>query len=350
MKVIVPCCGRSTRYPMDVPKWMLPAHNGRPMLALALEGLAVPHTDVVVTILEEHETRHDVTSGLEKALGPVRVVRLTEPTRSQAETVARTLEALALDEPFLIKDSDNTFALADVAQEHNFVCVDSLNNHDLINPRNKSYVQVDHQDIITNIREKVVVSDLFSVGGYFFTSPKAFLTHYERLMGSRAPWQGECYISDVIGSMILEGTPFKARRIARYQDWGTVHDWRRALLTRKTYFVLLDGFLFERGSHFFRPGFSEVKPHAESVAALKSLLERGHTVTYLSIRPRELAELTERQIREAGLPPAQIMYECPVSAWVLLTAPHQTLPFQTSQALELVPEDPHLEPKIRGEA
>jgi dTDP-glucose pyrophosphorylase len=350
MKVIVPCCGRSTRYPMDVPKWMLPAHNGQPMLAMALEGIAVPREDIVVTILQEHEDRHEVTRGLEKALGAVRVVRLSEPTRSQAETVARTLEALALDEPFLIKDSDNTFALTEVGQDCNFVCVDSLNNHDLINPRNKSYVQVDHQDIITNIREKVVVSDLFSVGGYFFTSPPAFRAHYERLMGNRAPWQGECYISDVIGSMILEGTPFKARRISRYQDWGTVQDWRRALLTRKTYFVLLDGFLFERGSHFFRPHFSEVRPQAESVAVVKGLLEQGHTVRYLSIRPRELATLTETQIREAGLPPAEVMYECPVSAWVLLTAPHQTLPFQTSRALELAPDDPHLEPKLRGEA
>lgn len=350
MKVIVPCCGRSTRYPMDVPKWMLPAHDGRPMLALALHGLAVASADIVVTILAEHEARHGVANGIREALGDVRVVRLEEPTASQAETVARTLEILALDEPFLVKDSDNTFRLDDLDRGHNFVCVDSLNHHDLINPRNKSYVQVDHQDVVINIREKVVVSDLFSVGGYFFTSPAAFLAHYERLAASRAPWSQECYISDVIGAMILEGIPFKARRIEGYQDWGTVQDWRRAMLGRKTCFVLLDGYLFERGSRFFRPRFEEAVPRPGAVVAMTNLVEHGHTVIYLSIRPAQLARLTERQIRDAGLPPAQVVYDCPVSAWALLTAPHPTLPFHTCEALELDPDDPHLEAKIRGEA
>ena len=30
MKVILPCCGRSSRFPNQPPKWMLPAHDGQP--------------------------------------------------------------------------------------------------------------------------------------------------------------------------------------------------------------------------------------------------------------------------------------------------------------------------------
>ena len=36
MKVIVPCCGSSSRFPGQPPKWTLPAHDGRPMLCLAV--------------------------------------------------------------------------------------------------------------------------------------------------------------------------------------------------------------------------------------------------------------------------------------------------------------------------
>lgn len=350
MKVIVPCGGRSSRYPNMPPKWMLPSHDRRPMLSLAVSGLAVSHEDLVVTILREHEQQYKVRQGLEAVFGyPVRVVVLDEPTQSQPETVARTLEALALDEPILIKDSDNLFQLDDIEQEYNYVCVDSLNNFDSINPRNKSYLTVDHQDIITNIREKVVISDLFSVGGYYFAQSQQFLDYFNRLYDDAASWQKEFYVSDIIGAMILEGIPFKARTINAYQDWGTVHEWRHALLSRKVYYVLIDGFLFERGFEFFTPYFSDVKPNPEAVELVKAVLKRGHSLVYLTIRPEKFAALTTEQLQAAGLPTGPVVYDCPNAPWVMLTAPHATLPFQTSDAMELHVDDPNLQEKVLGD-
>jgi len=350
MKVIVPCGGRSSRYPNQPPKWMLPAHDGRPMLALAVSGIRVEKHDLIVTILREHEDKYRVRQGLETAFGqPIHVVVLEEPTRSQPETVAKTLEAVGLAEPFLVKDSDNTFVVDDVRQDTNYVCVDSLNNYDQINPRNKSYLQVDHKGLVTNIREKVVISDLFSVGGYSFLHPDQFLECYRRLSKQTAEWQRELYISDIIGAMILEGIPFRARQIKGYQDWGTITEWRRALLSRKTYFVALDGFVFERGSEHFHPAFANVKPNAAAVDSLKELAQRGHSLIYLSIRPASLADVTARQLADAGLPASQVVYNCPISPWTVLTAPDPTLPFQTSHALELQPDDPNLSSKLAFE-
>src|SRR5262249_46063785 len=160
-----------------------------------------------------------------------------EKTKSQSETVARTVEQMGLDEPFFVKDSDGVFHLDDLLQEDNYVCVDSLNNFDSINPRNKSYLQVDHKGIVTNIREKVVISDLFNVGGYYFSAPAQFLEFYERLSRDKAAWNREIYLSDVIGAMILEGIPFRARQTTGFKDWGTVREWRRALLAQKAFFV-----------------------------------------------------------------------------------------------------------------
>lgn len=350
MKVIVPCCGRSSRFPNQPPKWMLPAHDGRPMLTLAVSSIKVAKEDLVVTILREHEEKYKVQKGLEAAFGyPIKLVIVEEPTRSQPETVAKTIEALQLDEPFLVKDSDNMFALDELSHETNYVCVDSLNNYDSINPRNKSYLQVDHKGVVTNIREKVVISDLFSVGGYGFHRADQYMEYYHRLSKNVAEWQRELYTSDIIGAMILDGIPFRARQITGYQDWGTVTEWRRALLSRGAYFALLDGFVFERGSEHFSPGFAEVKPHAEAVEAIQELVKRGHTMIYLSIRPAALAALTEKQLADAALPPGKIVFGCPIASWTLLTAPHPTLPFQTSHAIEQPPDDPNLLEKIIGE-
>lgn len=343
MKVIVPCCGLSSRFPGQPPKWTLPAHDGRPMICQAIAGLEMSLDDLVVTILHEHEEQYSVMAGLATAFDrPVQVVCLPERTRSQSETVARTLEALELREPFFVKDSDGTFNLDGLSQEDNYVCVDSLNNFDSINPRNKSYLQVDHKGQVTNIREKVVISDLFNVGGYYFTDPERFLEYYRQLSADKANWNREIYLSDVIGAMILDGVPFRARQTTGFKDWGTVREWRRALLGQKAFFVLLDGFLFERGSSHFKPRFADVRPHAEAVAAVKSLAAAGHKIVYLSIRPAELADVTARQLAAAELPAGEVLWNCPIAKWVLLTAPHATLPFVTCAAFELNPDDVNL--------
>lgn len=339
MKVIVPCCGASSRFPGQPPKWTLPAHDGRPMLCLAVSGLKFPLDELVITILREHEEQFDIAAGLASAFGrPVHTVILDQATRSQSETVARTLAALDLDEPFLVKDSDGYFAIDDLSQDYNYVCVDSLNNFDAINPRNKSYLQVDHRGIVINIREKVVISDLFNVGGYYFQSPKSFLEFYERLSHDKAAWNREIYLSDVIGAMILDGIPFQSRRTTGYEDWGTIREWRRALLSKRTYLVVLDGFALERGSAYFRPTFAEAKPHPQAVEALQALVRQGHTLIYLSIRPESLTELTRQQMAAAGLPEGTIVWNCPIAKWSLVTAPHPTLPFTTSEASEIAPD------------
>jgi hypothetical protein len=330
---------------------MLPAYDGRPMIRHAVAGLAADVDDLIVTILAEHEAMFHVTEGLRRAFGrPVRTCVLPEPTRSQSDTVAQTLRAEGLDEPFLVKDSDNTFVLDEIVQPDDYVCVDSLNNYESINPRNKSYLQVDHKGTVTNIREKVVISDLFNVGGYYFSSPRRFLEYYEPLAANTAQWNREIFLSDVIGAMILDGVPFRARTITGYRDWGTIREWKRALLDRKAYFVLLDGFVFERGSEFFRPRFEEVRPHAEAIRVLASLASAGHQIVYLSIRPAGLAELTRTQLREANAPAGQFVFDCPIAKWMLLAAPHATLPFRTVEALEASPDDVNLAELLSGDS
>lgn len=349
MKVIVPCCGSSSRFPGQPPKWTLPAHDGRPMICHAISGLELSLDDLVVSILQDHEDKYNVVAGLEAAFGrPVHVAILKEPTRSQSETVARTIEHIQLDEPFLVKDSDGFFKLDALEQEDNYVCVDSLNNFDSINPRNKSYLQIDHKNIVTNIREKVVISDLFNVGGYFFTDPGLFLEYYQKLSRD-ANWNREIYLSDVIGAMILEGVPFVARRTTGFQDWGTVREWRRALLAQKAYFVLLDGFVFERGSQFFSPRFQDVQPNPNAVEAVKACADKGHKVVYLSIRPQAFESLTNEQLAAAGLPSGPVLWNCPIAKWVMLTSPHPTLPFLTSQAIEIHPDEANLLETIDGD-
>ncbi len=341
MKVIIPCCGSSSRFPDLPPKWMLPDHTGRPMIQEAISLLEVNESDIIVTALSEHERKFQIVRGLKKSLGEdIRVVLLDEKTTSQSETVYKTLEVTGLNEPFLVKDSDNCFKISDLKSDENYVCYDSLNNHSLINPRNKSYLQMDGQGTIINIKEKLVISDTFSVGGYHFADPAYFKETYLKLHNLTAVDLKELYLSDVILSMLMEGALFKGNPVTAYQDWGTVQDWKRFLLSKKTYFVALDGYIFERGSDYFEPTFENAKPYETSVTNIKNLIDLGHKVILMSIRPGKYAQLTNKHLAELGLGNLAVVYDCPLSKWELITPPYQGIGFRTCDSHEIDPLAP----------
>lgn len=345
--VIVPCCGRSSRFPDLPPKWMLPGLDGRPMLAMAVEGLDVAPTNLAILVLQEHVDNFDAATGIKEALGSdVTVEVLDEPTSSQAETVAVGVHRLKPSGEFLVKDSDNYFEIDLDDGAGDSVAVDSLNNHDMINPRNKSYLVTDHNGLVTNIREKEVISDLFSVGGYQFASAHVFCSYYDRLSQRQALDSSELYLSDIISAMSLDGVPFGVRHVRGYQDWGTVVEWQRYLEHASTLFVSLDGFVFERGSKYFTPRFEDVKPHIEAIEALNEAVAHGQRIHYLSIRDSALSALTKSQLMNADAPDGEVTYGCPLNGWTLLTAPHATLPVKTGQALEVNPNDPNVGPKL----
>ena len=338
MKVIIPCCGSSSRFPDLPPKWMLPDHSGQPMIAEAVSLLAVDPKDIIVTALAEHEQKFQVVRGLRKALGDdIQVVLLDEKTRSQSETVYKTVMSLGLTEAFLVKDSDNCFKIDKIDSDCSYVCYDSLNNHSLINPRNKSYLQLDGHGTIINIKEKQVISDTFSVGGYYFSDPELFIQTYLKLNQPGSIDQSELYLSDIILSMLVDGVPFKGNPVTAYQDWGTVQDWKRFLLSKRTYFVALDGYLFERGSEYFEPTFENAIPFTKSIDNIRSLQELGHAVILLSIRSQQYAEMTAQRLAGLGLDGIPVVYNCPLSKWELITPPYQGIAFRTCDSHELDP-------------
>ncbi len=81
---------------------------------------------------------------------------------------------------YFIKDSDG-FYRCDV-EERNQVAYFDLNDMDDINARTKSYVDLDVNDVVTNIVEKKVISSTFSSGGYGLqmrkSSAKTFRKNY----------------------------------------------------------------------------------------------------------------------------------------------------------------------------
>lgn len=335
MITIIPCAGRSSRFPNLPPKWTLPAPDGKPMLFHAADGVRDVTTRLIITVLREDAERYGVERALEGLGSDTELMVLERPTASQPATVARTIEALNISEQLLIKDCDNRFTLQQSTEPKkdsggNFVCVSSLQDQERITPGNKSYVCFDSAGVVTTIREKEVISDTFCVGGYGFGSGRAFLQSFYKLQAA-LPETRELHISDVIGQMLLEGASFVGAPVEGYRDWGTLSAWRDEIEGAETIFVELDGYLFTHGSEHFSPTFDEVTANPESINRLQKELRAGKQIVYLSIRPEYLAAMTRQHLAALGLPTEPIIFGCRQAPWTLLAAHHHVMPTERAR-------------------
>ena len=234
MEIIVPCAGRSSRFPGVRPKYLLTDYSGKMMVENAVKNY-IGKFNITIIILKEHDEEYGSKKKLLEAFGDnVKVVVLDNETSGPAETVYKGIvEAKIPDNsPVLVKDCDSFY---DAKLENgNVIYIGKLSKHPRIRTVSaKSYTVTNNQGIITTVVEKKIVSDNFCVGGYQFESSKIFKDAFENINTS-----GEIFISHIIDYMINKNHIFIESEVENFVDVGVLEDWRE-YNNRPTYFLSL---------------------------------------------------------------------------------------------------------------
>lgn len=223
--LIVPVAADKPEYSEQLPYLFSPGSDGVFLCVKSILGLNIEAFDAIYfTVLRKHVERFDIDTLLKLqfrrlGLNKAKVVILDQPTETQAETIVCTIEKENIKDAIFIKDADGYFS-AEILPE-NGVAVFPLEELDIVDPRNKSYVAVDDMHYVTNIIEKKIVSHLFNAGGYCFESVNDFMVAYKTLKG-----YGKIYLSHLIYSMLLEKFSFRPIEVRDYVDWGTAELYR----------------------------------------------------------------------------------------------------------------------------
>ena len=336
--LIVPMAGRSTRFPNMRPKWML-SHpmSHRMMVTEAISGLNLDFFDNIYFIcLQQHEDKYSFMKGFVAELDDAglraksNIVLLPEQTDSQSETVYTFLSGYDLDGFIFIKDSDG-FYRCDV-EERNQVAYFDLNDMDDINARTKSYVDLDVNDVVTNIVEKKVISSTFSSGGYGFADAKEFCKTFEKLQDM----DGECYISHIIFEMMLSGSTFYGTKTTDFKDWGTLDAWNKYKSQYKCLFVDIDGTLITNSSHHFPPYIGSGEPIENNIDFLAELHEQGKTKIILTTsRPEKYRQLTVMELQTKGVPYDELVMSLPHCQRVIINDFARSNPYPSCKAINI---------------
>ena len=311
--------------------------TNRMMVTEAISGLNLDFFDNIYFLcLQEHEDKYSFMKGFVAELDDAglraksNIVLLPEQTDSQSETVYTFLSGYELDGFIFIKDSDG-FYRCDV-EERNQVAYFDLNDMDDINARTKSYVDLDVNDVVTNIVEKKVISSTFSSGGYGFADAKEFCKTFEKLQDM----DGECYISHIIFEMMLSGSTFYGTKTTDFKDWGTLDAWNKYKSQYKCLFVDIDGTLITNSSHHFPPYVGSGEPIENNIDYLAELHEQGKAKIVLTTsRPERLRQITIMELQTKGIPYDELVMGLPHCQRVIINDFARSNPYPSCKAINI---------------
>lgn len=209
MDIIIPCCGESTRYPGETPKWAY-RKSSNSMLQMSVMGVR-GYDRLFVVHLKKH--RKFLQNAVPK---DAILIELPEQTGNQCETVYKSLQYID-STSFVIKDCDNYVDI-----DLNEINTDFVGHYPLgkmlwMHVSNKSYLKISPDGNLDEMVEKQVISTNFGVGVYGIKDRSQFCKLYM-----------ECkhkYFSSVMNDINHSGKIVKCIEVKKYIDWGTIHDW-----------------------------------------------------------------------------------------------------------------------------
>jgi hypothetical protein len=309
--LLLPCAGKSTRYPGTRPKWMLTLPQGD--LALARAAASVPagaYERIIVAVRAEHEAKYQARGLLGRVFGPdVTVLVLDRDTRGPADTVAEMLRRGHVGGPFAVKDADSFFDAA-ALPDGSFVALSDVRRAPrMSNVGAKSFAVINENDLVVEMVEKSLVSNFVSVGLYGFADAADYLGHFDALAGGDGGQ--EIFVSHVMNRAIAAGMMVTPLIVSGLIDVGTLEDWRRHVRPRSTIVTDLDGVVFENHSRYFPPFWTDPdKPIADNVAALLRWQEDGAQLIFMTARPEQFREKTQAALQALGLKPHALVMDC----------------------------------------
>ena len=334
MQVIIPCAGKSSRFPDTRPKYLLTMPDGRLMLQHVADGYLENGHTVHFIIIKEHSEMYESEYAIRNIYGDNVFIHVMDDfTSGPAETVHELIKDWK-DTPFVVHDCDSFFEY-DMPTGSYLSYVDLSNYPNLHNVAAKSFII--HEDgIVKNIIEKRISSGYICVGAYGFESSDLYNHYYTKI--SRFCY-GEIFLSHVVKEMLENDIIFYSIEANDYVDCGTYDAFIDNMRDHLTIFCDIDGVIFKNQSHYFKNNYANSPTeNPQAIEFIKNKISKGATVIFTTARPEKYKDVTEQGLRDAGIEDFQVIYGLPHAPRLLINDVTYTNPWPSASSIN-VPRD-----------
>lgn len=210
LTIVIPMAGRGSRFAdagYELPKPLLPLH-GVPMIEAVVRNLAPSEPARFVFICRrEHLAAYGFERRLRDAAPGCEIVAIDEVTEGAACTVLLAAHAIDPDDVLVIANSDQW---VDHTMDAHLAVMRDAGLDGVIMTMTAddpkwSFVELDERTRVTNVVEKVVVSDEATVGIYTFARGGDFIRAAEAMIAAGERVNGEFYVAPVYNRLIAAG-------------------------------------------------------------------------------------------------------------------------------------------------
>lgn len=226
LNIVIPAAGKGQRFADEgyqLPKPLIDV-CGKPMIQRVVENLKPVNIESEVFLITRAEHKI-LNSEVLSSWGVVGGKQLGHDTEGAACTVLELLEAdngypdgevkfaPDLSQPLVIANCDQLllgFSMDDFIQkmqglDAGVITFNSTNPH-------HSYVRTDRNGIVTDVAEKIVISDQAVAGIYYYATGADFIKYARQMIEKNIRTNNEFYISPVYAEYIADG-----KRIGTYE-------------------------------------------------------------------------------------------------------------------------------------
>jgi hypothetical protein len=341
--LIVPAAGKSSRYPGMRPKWLLTHPNGKLMIDEVVSSFNPQEFDrVIITILKDHCDQYDADQVLKQVFGDaIEILILPEPTKSAAETVYRTLEDMSVTGQVVIKDSDCLVESRLCFGNNYIVGLKVSSDSSVERIQQKSFIIKNDDDIVVDIIEKEIVSNIVCVGVYSMNANDYRRAYNSILENNVYKKLNELYVSHIVSYLVVcQGTVFEYVEADKFKDWGTKEDWYKELEKHNTYIFDIDGVMLRNCGKFGKKNWSNYfEPIQENINVVKRLSDEGHEIIFMTARTSEYLNRFRDLMEEVGIRYKQIVSGCNHGRRIIINDFAATNPYPSCEALSIKRND-----------
>lgn len=220
MNILIPMAGAGSRFSqfgyLD-PKPLIKIRH-KTMIGMVIDNLNVPAKFTFV-VRKEHCENYNLEKELQSKCPRCNIIKIDKLTEGAACTTLLAKDIINTDEDMLIANCDqfiewNPIDFINMAKQ-NDGCILTF-----FNQSNKcSYAKVSSDGYVTEIKEKIVISNDATVGLYYWKRGSEYVSYAEQMISKNIRTNNEFYTAPVYNEAIADSkkiTIFKVDKV-----WGT---------------------------------------------------------------------------------------------------------------------------------
>ena len=227
MNVLIPMAGAGSRFAAagyTFPKPLIDV-EGKPMIQVVVDNLNID-ANFIYVVQKEHRAKFNLDTLLNLITPNCKIVEVDGMTEGAACTTLLAKEFINNDEPLLMANSDqfvewdsNEFMYKMIEQKVDGGILSFTATH----PK-WSFAKVDEYGYVTEVAEKNPISDIATVGVYYWAKGSDYVKYAEQMISKNIRTNNEFYVCPVFNEAIGDCKKIKTFNIEKMWGLGTPED------------------------------------------------------------------------------------------------------------------------------